>query len=97
MSQYAIKDVLSVKSDLNLFKVASNIIRPLYSSDLHRSYYMQNLRGQLTLFSRQIPNIIKVRYCDMTPESRNNEARRNRPLCSNGWVNTFPWQWIHIQ
>jgi hypothetical protein len=26
----------------------------------------------------------------MTPESRNNRARRNCPLCDNGWVNTFP-------
>jgi hypothetical protein len=36
-------------------------------------------------------------YCDRTPESQNNGARRNHPLCRNGWVNSFAQQRICTQ
>jgi hypothetical protein len=36
-------------------------------------------------------------YYNMTPESWNNGARRNRLLCGDGLVNTFPQQRIRTQ
>jgi hypothetical protein len=40
---------------------------------------------------------VMSQYSDVTPESRNNEVRRNRPRLGNGSINTYPRQWIDAQ
>jgi hypothetical protein len=35
---------------------------------------------------------VKIQYCEMTPESRNNGERRNSSLLGNGSINKFPRQ-----
>jgi hypothetical protein len=48
-----------------------------------------NCQWQITLdgFINQLYTVLTDEYCDMTPESRNNWARRNRPLLGNGSIN----------
>jgi hypothetical protein len=41
--------------------------------------------------------LVVSQYCNMTPESWNNGARRNRPLCGDGLVNVLLWQQICTQ